>query len=102
MAAIIRETLVLHCSLYGELSVEKRLGTRAKANAGVPALVSPQPQVNGRTPDMPGRMFDADHAASGTRRGAGRSLRLVAASRRSPARIPPVGRGELWWQGMGA
>lgn len=102
MAAIIRETLVPHCSLTGELSVEKRLGTRALANAGYPALVNPQPPVTGRTPDRPPGAFDVDHATSGACHGAGRSRRLADVIRRQPARIPPMRRGGPRWQGTWA
>ena len=100
MAAIIRETLVLRGS-GNELNVQLRLGSRATAAAVPPALVHPQVPTAERRTEMPGRVTDADYVPSGTRHGAGRSLRSEVATRLLAARKPLLGRGKAGWRGIG-
>jgi len=103
MAAITLDTLVLRgAALTGAHNVELRLGASVEAAVAQPkALLEAQGPADPRRPDSPGRMSDATYGASGTRRGAGRSLRLTA-TRRTPARIPPTGGcGKSWRPGTG-
>jgi hypothetical protein len=103
MAAYNLDTLVPRgFVLTGELNVEPRLGTSATASAQPTALVNPQHPASKRRANKPGRAPDVEDSASGTRRGAGRSLRLMAATRRTAARIPPMRWcGETWRPGTG-
>jgi hypothetical protein len=102
MAVITLDTLVPRgVALTGAHNVEPRLGASAKANGKPTALLEARAPITGRRPDQPARVSDAEYGASGTRRGAGRSLRLTAA-RVNTARIPPTGRcGETWRPGTG-
>jgi hypothetical protein len=102
MAAFTLDTLVLRgAALSGAHNVEPRLGASVEAGAQPMALLEAQGPADQRRPDHPGRVSDATYGASGTRRGAGRSLRLTAA-RRTAARIPPMGGcGKSWRSGTG-
>lgn len=102
MAAFTLDTLVLRgVALAGATNVEPRLGAGAEASGKPTALLVAHAPAAGRRPDQPGRVSDAMYGASGTRRGAGRSLRLMA-NRVNTARIPPRERcGRTWRPGTG-
>jgi hypothetical protein len=102
MAAFTLDTLVLRgAALTGAPNVEPRLGASAKANGKPTALLEARTPFTGRRPDQPARVSDATYGASGTRHGAGRSLRLMT-TRVKTARTPPMGGcGATWRPGTG-